>query len=187
LTRAFREPDEFAASPSEAQRWQSTRDARRAGSQLAATATASNPSITIAKIAGSLGDWSNNSGLTHLPAASAITAPIATPMPPELTLLGTTRRARSLPCAPSATRTPISWLRCAHVVGDHAVHPDGGQRQCRIPNATNIRRAKLPRAHLRSEHLGDRRDGHVRRARHLALKLATDGIADRRPTCRAFE
>src|SRR5207245_2808792 len=90
----------------------STRAARREGMKLATTVTPSSATVTNPKTRGSCGDSWNRRGPSQLPAASAITTPITMPAAPSVKPSLTTSLTKSCCCAPSAARTPSSWVRC---------------------------------------------------------------------------
>src|SRR6266571_1728621 len=90
----------------------STPAARREGTKLASTVTPSSATVTNPKTSGSCGDSSNSSGPSHWPPASAITTPITIPAAPSVKPSLTTSLTKSRCCAPSAARTPSSWVRC---------------------------------------------------------------------------
>src|SRR5947207_1759889 len=90
----------------------STRAARREGTKLASAVTPSSTTVTNPKTRGSCGDSWNNRGPSQLHPARAITTPMTIPAAPSDKPSLTTSFTKSRRCAPSAARTPSSWIRC---------------------------------------------------------------------------
>jgi hypothetical protein len=91
----------------------STRVARRAGSQQAASATRPSSSATATNVHGSVAPTPKSTEVNTRVSASAPARPSATPSSTSLMLSPTTRCSTCSHQAPSAMRTPISWVRLA--------------------------------------------------------------------------
>src|SRR5215510_5485921 len=116
----------------------SARAARRAGIQLAASATAINVATTASSTRGSFGETWNRRGAIHLPDASAIKAPSITPGITTRSPSRTTRPITSSARAPSATRTLISCARCATLYASTLYRPTAASTSASPPNTVNI-------------------------------------------------
>ena len=157
----------------------STREARRAGIQLAMAVTPSRISVTMANTAGSLGDSSNNNGWSHFPAHSMIPAPrhaddaeakaLADHEPHHVSRLGAERHPHSQLVGP-----------LCHIVRDDAVEADRRDDQRQNAEGDEHRRAELPRRPLRAENLGEWGHGDVGAAAGL-LGPAASWRRSRRP------
>src|SRR5690349_18836715 len=91
----------------------SIRDARRAGAQLATTATPPSNSATPTYVSGSTRETPNNSDSSNRLAATAPAMPTVTPATTSSIPRPTTCRTMLADVAPSAVRMPISRTRSA--------------------------------------------------------------------------
>src|SRR5678815_2606644 len=93
----------------------STFVARSAGTKHAIKATANNNPATTANVIGSLAlTWNSNVDITFVSMNAPIN-PTTTPTTASIIPCRTTSFSTSCRRAPSAMRTPISWVRCATV------------------------------------------------------------------------
>ena len=91
----------------------SIRVARRAGSQHATNATATSSAATPANVIGSVAFTPNSRCSMTRVNPNAATSPIVKPMNGSFIPSTSTSRRRVASLAPSAMRTPNSWVRCA--------------------------------------------------------------------------
>src|SRR6185437_4022652 len=86
----------------------STRDAQRAGTSVAAVATATKNTATLANVSGSVAVTPNSSVRRTRVEANAAARPMASPADVRIAPSRSTRRSTALGPAPSAMRMPIS-------------------------------------------------------------------------------
>src|SRR5690242_9974516 len=165
----------------------SIRDARRAGAQLATTATPPSNSATPTYVSGSTRETPNNSDSSNRLAATAPAMPIVTPATTSSIPRPTTCRTMLADVAPSAVRMPISRTRSATPPEMTPYRPTAASSRAATANASittirvrrdrGVRRRRDQRIHRRD--LLDWLVGVDRPDRTLDVRRERRGVAGR--------